>query len=86
MTIYLYHSRHKVHLATGIFISLAIMIGFHRRNRGTGTILTSPSQDTAMRIMVRAEEIMELVGIDILIHRNREDILLRCLIMRREIE
>ena len=29
---------------------------------------------------------MELIGIDILIHRNREDILLRCLIMRREIE
>ncbi len=39
-----------------------------------------------MRIMVRTEEIMELVGVDILIHRNREDILLRCFIMRREIE
>ena len=39
-----------------------------------------------MRIMVRAEKVMKLVGIDVLIHRNGKDVLLRSLIVRREIE
>ena len=39
-----------------------------------------------MGIVIRAEEIMELVGIDVLIHRYSKDVFLRGLIMGGEVE
>ena len=85
LTIHTHCAAIEVHGKAFVLIWGAITISIDCSDRGAGAIFGAHAQCVAVAIVAAAEEILIFVGVEMLVHRDGEDVFIRSFIVHRKV-